>query len=92
MQTKAAYKNSRRLQAQQAACSKALERGNAKKAAYDAKVAEKAATDKANAEAKAKYGLNGCYNTAKAQYDKDLQEYQTKKAQYDKIKQLMINW
>ena len=26
------------------------------------------------------------YNTAKAQYDKDLQEYQTKKAQYDKDK------
>jgi len=27
------------------------------------------------------------YNTAKAQYDKDLQEYQAKKAQYDKDKE-----
>ena len=57
------------------------------KVAYDAKVAEKAAADKANTEAKAKYDAEmAVYNTAKAQYDKDLQEYQAKKAQYDKDK------
>ena len=56
---------------------KALEEQNAKKAAYDAKVAEKAAADKTNAEAKAGMMMQmAVYNTAKAQYDKDLQEYQ----------------
>ena len=72
---------------QQEAYKATLAEYNTKKAEYDVKVAEKAAADKANAEAKAKYDAEmAVYNAAKAQYDKDLQEYQAKKAQYDKDK------
>ena len=72
---------------QQEAYKATLDEYNTKKAEYDVKVAEKAAADKANAEAKAKYDAEmAVYNAAKAQYDKDLQKYQAKKAQYDKDK------
>ncbi|MGT2908268.1 GbpC/Spa domain-containing protein, partial [Streptococcus dentiloxodontae] len=54
------------------------------KANYDTKVAEKAAADKANAEAEAKYQEElAAYNTAKAQYDQDKAAYDIAKANYD---------
>ena len=60
---------------------------DADKANYDNKVAEKAAADKANQEAKAKYDQEkAAYDAAKAQYDQDLAKYEVDKAAYEKAK------
>ncbi len=70
---------------QQKAAMTLLEEYNAK-AAYDAKVVEKAAADKAMQKQKPSMMQKWLFTIQRKRTMKDLQEYQTKKAQYDKDK------